>query len=193
VASHERRFRLVGADVYQHFPDSKPEYVSGFHPLEFQPMCEPFSQTWKPRCRSGHYKHPLQRFDRAGPFITCQLGYHTCDPNDHSQLVEPTPGIVTHHFQFRDEAVTRRRLAQVYGPDSPRSAQLPRIHNFAGARRLRSADAVYSQRWSEVANHRHAGGDPGVDLRPWSDFSPWAQPRRWYSEDDLAWAIAQLA
>jgi hypothetical protein len=189
LATLDRRFRVVGAQCYQHFPHAKPEYVSGFHPLEFQPMCEPFSQAWIRRCPLDHFKHPLQRFDRVGPFITVKRGFHSCEPNDRQQLVEPAQGIVTHHFQFRDEEQTRRRLAEVYGSDSPRVAQLLRFKNMAGVRRLRSADAVYTQRWAEVENERHARGDLGVHPRRWSEFSGWSQPRRWYGADVIARAM----
>jgi glycosyltransferase involved in cell wall biosynthesis len=191
LATLDRRFRVVGADFFQHFPVAKPEYVRGFHPLEFQPMCEPFSQPPIPQCRAGHFKHPLQRFDRTGPFVSSLRGFHMCQSNDRSQLVEPTPGIVTHHFQYRDEDLTRRRLAEVYGPGASRGAQLRRLGASGGDGRLRSVDAVYAHRWAEVDNQRHIRGDVGVQPRPWSDFSGWTQPRRWYDADELDHALGR--
>jgi glycosyltransferase involved in cell wall biosynthesis len=189
LATLDRRFRMVGADFFLHFPHTKPAYVSGFHPLEFQPMCEPFSQPPIPQCRAGHFKHPLQRFDRAGPFVSSLSGSHRCRTNDRSLLLEPTPGIVSHHFQYREEDFTRRRLTEVYGPGPSRGAQLRRMGASGGEGRLRSADAVYAQRWAEVDNQRHIRGDVGVRLRPWSDFSGWTQPRRWYGGDELDHAL----
>jgi len=109
----DRRFRVVGSRYYQHFPDHKPEYIRGFHPLEFQPLCEPFWMPLFPKCGIRHYKHPLQRFDRDGPFILSSVGFHTCEANDRVQLVEPSAGVVTHHFQYRTESITRRRLSEV--------------------------------------------------------------------------------
>jgi len=184
------RFRVVGADVYRHFPDTKPEYIPGFHPLEFQPLCELFRQPSMPRCRLLHHKHPLQRFDRSGPFITSARGYHECEPNDRRALIEPAVGIVTHHFQFREESVTRRRLDEVYGPQGGRGETLRHFKNLGGLGRLESADAVYSQRWAEVDNQHHIVGDVGVHLRPWQSFSGWSVPLRWYGEDELILAIS---
>jgi glycosyltransferase involved in cell wall biosynthesis len=189
VAGLDRRFRVVGADVYRHFPDAKPEYITGFHPLEFQPLCERFTQPTMSHCRLGHYKHPLQRFDRAGPFLTSARGFHTCQPNDKAQLVEPATGIVTHHFQYLEEEWTRRRLTQVYDPGSGRAQQHLTLNNLGGLRRLRTVDAVYAQRWDEVDNHRHNKADRGVHLRPWSDISGWSQPKRWYDANELSRAI----
>jgi hypothetical protein len=193
LATLDHRFRVVGAEFYQHFPHAKPEYVRGFHPLDFQPMCEPFCQPSIPRCRFGHFKHPLQRFDREGPFITSMGGYHTCRPNDRTQLIEPTRGVVSHHFQYRSEVATRRRLAEVYGPASPRGVQLLRYQSRDGDRRLRTVEAVYARRWAEVENQRHIRGDVGVHLRPWSDFSSYSQPLRWYSDAELARAVGAMA
>jgi glycosyltransferase involved in cell wall biosynthesis len=189
VAGLDRRYRVVGADVYRHFPDAKPEYIPGFHPLEFQPLCEPFVQPTMPRCGLRHHKHPLQRFDRAGPFLTSDRGYHACQADDRAQLVEPATGIVTHHFQFREEASTRRRLAEVYDPGTGRAQHHQTLRNVGGLGRLRSVDAVYAQRWDEVDNQRHNKADPGVQPRPWSDISGWSQPKRWYDADDLSQAI----
>jgi glycosyltransferase involved in cell wall biosynthesis len=192
LATLDRRYRVVGAEFFQHFPAAKPEYISGFHPLDFQPMCEPFWQPTLPRCRLGHFKHPLQRYDRAGPFVASLGGYHSCRPNDRGQLVEPTTGIVSHHFQYREEARTRRRLAEVYGSGDSRGAQLRRYGSLDGEWRARSVDAVYARRWDEVDNQRHVRGDTGVQLRPWSEFTPWSEPRRWYDATALSSAIKAL-
>jgi glycosyltransferase involved in cell wall biosynthesis len=181
----DRRFRVVGADYYQHFPDQKPEYISGFHPLEFQTRCEPFWQPLIPMCDDHHFKHPLQRFDRNGPFLEATVGFHKSIPNDQAQLVEPTLGIVTHHFQYRAEAVTRHRLAEVYGAAPGRAEQSLRRNWPNGRRRLETVDAVYEQRWLDVDNQRRMPGDVGVHPRPWSDFTSHPNPRRWYSQTDL--------
>jgi glycosyltransferase involved in cell wall biosynthesis len=181
----DRRFRVAGANYYQHFPHEKPEYISGFHPLEFQPLCEPYWQPPFPKCGIGHYKHPLQRFDRDAPFIEASVGFHTCLANDRVPLVEPIGGIVTHHFQYRDESVTRRRLAEVFGAASGRAEQSLRRNWPNGRRRFETVDAVYEQRWKDVDNQRRIRGNTGVELRPWSEFTSQPAPRRWYSEQDL--------
>jgi len=186
----DRRFRVVGAQYYQHYPHQKPEYLRGFHPLDFQPLCEPFSQPAIPRCGSGHYKHPLQRFDRSGPFVVAENGFHTGRANDRAQLVEPTTGIVTHHFQYREETLTRHRLARHYGAMARRDTHLAPADVTDGARRLRNLDAIYAQRWDEVDNQRHIRGDRGVSPRPWPDLTAYPEPPRWYGADDLAGALA---
>jgi glycosyltransferase involved in cell wall biosynthesis len=181
----DRRFRTVGGSFYQHFPHTKPEYVPGFQPLDFQPMCEPFWQAFMPRCTIRHYKHPLARYDRSGPFLFTPNSFHVWTPNDKSQLIEPRVGIVTHHFQYRQEEVTRQRLDSIFGSGSDRGAQLRRAGSTGGQRRLRSVDAVYSQRWEAVDNDRHVPRDVGVRLRPWNDVSPGFEPVRWYSDQEL--------
>lgn len=181
----DRRFRVAGAHYYQHFPHQKPEYISGFHPLEFQPLCEPYWQPPFPKCDVRHYKHPLQRFDRGGPFIEASVGFHTCLANDRVQLVEPITGIVTHHFQYRAESITKRRLSEVYGPTPGRGEQSWRRNWPNGRRRLESADAVYERRWKDVDNQRRIPGNVGVRPRPWSDFTSQPEPRRWYTAQDL--------
>ena len=64
VATLDRRFRVVGSVCVNHVPGGKPEYVPGFHPIDFQPLCYEFSPSWTPMCGQNHWKHPLQRFDR---------------------------------------------------------------------------------------------------------------------------------
>jgi glycosyltransferase involved in cell wall biosynthesis len=185
----DHRFRAVGASYYQHFPHQKPEYVRGFHPLEFQPLCEPFWMPLFPKCEIRHYKHPLQRFDRNEPFITASVGFHTCEANDRAQLIEPSTGIITHHFQYRAESVTRGRLSEVYGAPSGRGEQSLRRNWPNGSRRLESVDAVYAQRWNEVDNQRRIPDNVGVSPRPWSDFTSRPEPRRWYATEDLKEAL----
>ncbi len=183
LAQLDRRFRIVGADVYQHYPDGKPEYISGFHPLDFQPMCFLHRETPVPRCRNLHRKHPLQRFDRSGPFITSMLGFHQCTAGKGVQLLEPPEGIVMHHFQYRDEALTRKRIGAVYGDVDSRLSRANSPYPEPGHARLDSLDAVYSQRWSEVDNQSTIKGDVGVNLVPWSSVSS-SEPARWYSEEE---------
>src|SRR5262249_45555665 len=63
LASLDRSFRIVGGRVVNHYPGPvAPRYVSGFHPLDFQPLAEELPER---RCWLWHRKHPLQRFDRG--------------------------------------------------------------------------------------------------------------------------------
>ena len=188
----DRRFRIVGSTFYQHYPHQKPEYIRGFHPIDFQPFCEPFWQPSIPRCRQNHWKHPLQRFDQEGPFIAIGRGFHMCESADRSQLVEPVLGIVTHHFHYREEDSSRRRLSSSYEGVGGRLEHLPSAARD-GSKRLKSVDAVYSQRWADVDNQRHVRGEVGVELHPWNEFTHHSEPKRWYNEQDLAQALEDIS
>ena len=180
LATLDRRFRLVGATFQNHVPETKPEYIAGFHPIDFQPRCYTFEPADFSPCRLGHWKHPLQRFDRHGHFVLSNDGAHTAFCSD--RLVEPTVGIVAHHFQYRDEARTRAKLELASGPGSTRTG----LHEAAGftgfARRRRSLDAVYSQRWADMDTPPNAQRASGLDPRPWPGA---AAVRRWYGPDEV--------
>jgi hypothetical protein len=175
----DRRFRVVGASFMNHVPSSKPEYAEGFHPIDFQPLYYPFEPANHPSCPLGHWKHPLQRFDRHGQFVLSNDGAHTAFASE--PLVEPAVGIVTHHFQYRDEERTRAKLELVCSSANPRV----RLHESAGfsgfARRRRSLDAVYAGRWADmdVLPNRQAGAS--LRPRPWPDI---ADVRRWYPREE---------
>lgn len=187
LATLDRRFRLVGARYVNHFPSEKPEYIPGFHPIDFQPLCYEFDPARWPPCPRGHWKHPLQRFDRHGHFLLSNDGAHSGFCSE--PLIEPSDSVVTHHFQYRDERLTRAKLEFTCGPDSTRTT----LHGSTGfdgfARRRRSLDAVYAGRWSEVdtipnklATSQHPAAWPHLD-----------RVRRWYQPADLAAARAAWA
>ncbi len=181
LATLDRRFRVVGSAYVNHLPNEKPEYLPGFHPIDFQPLYYEFLPVWTPMCgQRSHWKHPLQRFDRGGNFIVSRAGSHwgIC-PQD---LVEPEGAIITHHFQYRDEDLTRAKLHLTCGPGSGRTALYGTNQLDGFNRRLRSLDAVYAQRWDDVeveVNRTLAASDPP---RPWPAM---ADVRRWYSLSDL--------
>ena len=180
LATLDRRFRIVGANYVNHVPSAKPEYLSGYHPIDFQPLCYEFVPARWPPCGLGHWKHPLQRFDRRGHFLLSNDGAHSgyCSET----LIEPIGGIVTHHFQYRDEDLTRAKLELTCGPGSMRTS-LHESNGFDGfVRRRKSLDAVYSQRWSEVdtiPNKNPAGSDAPT---PWAHLG---RVRRWYDVAEL--------
>jgi hypothetical protein len=183
----DSRTRVVGATYFNHYPDSKPEYVTGFHPLDFQPLCHPFVQPPFPHCSQGHWKHPLQRFDREGPFLAATEGFHRARTMDGQTLIEPVGGIVSHHFPYREEQTTRIRLHKMHeGGEGSRDS----VHRTVGSddafRRLRSCDAVYEQRWDKVDNLLHVRGDMGVHLLPWGKVNDLGIPARWYTPSRLS-------
>lgn len=183
----DRRFRVVGTRFFDHYPSEAPHYVPGRHPLDFQPLCEELAY---PMCPNRHRKHPLQRYDRDGPSLQCAEGFHIVQCTE--QLYEPLQPAFLHHFSYRDEGVTRRRLEALWatgGTGSSRALEARDTHMLA--RRL-SVDAVYSQNWAEV--HNFVALDPmysalssvppkGVGVRPWSEAveAEHQQVLRWYS------------
>jgi glycosyltransferase involved in cell wall biosynthesis len=188
LASLDRRFRLVGASYVNHFPSGKPEYLSGFHPIDLQPLCYDFEPARWPPCAWGHWKHPLQRFDMDGQFILSNDGSHTAFSND--SLIAPTGGIVTHHFQYRDEAYTRAKLELTCGPGSNRTA-LHEATGFDGfVRRRASLDAVYAGRWADVDTIPIVDPNAARHPKPWTGMN---SVRRWYQLDELAEARRRWA
>ena len=119
LATLDQRFRIVGSTPLNHVPDAKPEYLAGYHPIDFQPLFYTFEPVRQPPCHLGHWKHPLQRTDRFGHFVLSNPGAHTAICSE--SLVEPSQGIVTHHFQYRDEELTRAKLELTCGPGSRRT------------------------------------------------------------------------
>jgi hypothetical protein len=45
----DQRFRIVGSTFYNHYPNSAPENLPGFHPVDFQPLCETYAPVARPR------------------------------------------------------------------------------------------------------------------------------------------------
>ncbi|MGH8773916.1 MAG: glycosyltransferase family 2 protein [Jiangellaceae bacterium] len=193
----DRSFRIVGTRYFNHFPDRKPESLPGFHPLDLQPLCQ---EKRGNQCRWGHRKHPLQRFDRSGPPITCGIGYHaaTCP----EALFEPTDTTFTHHFPYRLEAATRLRSETLCGRDGKGVSRVEAydqmVRSNAGtvsdmSKRFRTLDHVYAQDWPRVENLRRQGSPMGVEPEPWTTLvdPADASSARWYSPADLAVEVAQ--
>ncbi len=185
LRSLDRRFRIVGSTYYNHFPSDRPSYIPGFHPVDFQPLCERFWPARARHCVQPHWKHPLQRFDRDERFIVAGPGFHTgtikaLSGRVREPLWEPEGGIVTHHVQYRLESDTRARLELLCGSD--RTVRDHAMGNTQMKKRLQSLDAIYAQDWQHVANHR--GWEPalGVQPRPWPDPT---STRRWYDMGQL--------
>ncbi len=167
LATLDRRFRLVGARFFNHYPDRVPEYVEGHHPLDHEPLC---AEWVYPMCRDGHRKHPLQRWDRDAAPITCTDGFHQARCDD-GPLLEPAVPIYLHHFPYRVEAVSRRRLELLVGDAAGRAASDPATH-WHIHKRFATFDHVYRHHWNRVASVDDQGPRRGVHLRPWSRQVP---------------------
>jgi glycosyltransferase involved in cell wall biosynthesis len=176
----DKRFRIVGARYFNHFPDQYPQHVSGLHPIEFQPLCE---ELVHPMCPSGHRKHPLQRYDRFAAPIECGRGFHLAECAD--ELYEPVQPIFLHHFPFRGEATTRWRLGQLWAKDSSGQSRAHEADDATGHMlpRFRSLGAVYAQDWNNVENFMPSHPPRGVALKPWEELveSEHQHIRRWSS------------
>jgi hypothetical protein len=188
----DRRFRIVGARFINHFPDRMPAYVSGFHPLDFQSLCEEHRMG----CALAHRKHPLQRFDRAGPPIYCDRGFHRAT-SDERPLREPTSAIYVHHFPYREPDVTRRRLALLCENDTAGKSRVREGDDAADGMvpRFQTLDAVYRGDWAQVRNYRIDGKHSGAQPVPWSEVADPGDTdvQRWYSRDELDAALHSQA
>jgi len=186
LATLDERFRVVGTRYFNHYPSGSPHYEAGRHPLDFQPLCEELAY---PMCPSRHRKHPLQRYDRGRPLIQCGNGFHdaSCD----EQLYEPAQPAFLHHFPFRDERMTRRRLEALWARDDSGLTRALESRDTHMLTRFRCLDAVYARDWAKVENF--IALDPlnnvlnaptsGVDPKPWCEMvEPEHQPvLRWYA------------
>jgi hypothetical protein len=116
LGSLDRSFRCVGARFFKHYPSSVPAYTSGRHPIDEMPWCR---EDTGDHCGNAlnHYKHPLQRYDRAGPPITVGVGAHSVSCR-HAALFEPQDSVLVHHFRYREEHATRLRMARLCGVDA---------------------------------------------------------------------------
>jgi hypothetical protein len=189
VGTLDQQFRVVGMRFFDHYPGGSPQYVGGRHPLDFQPLCE---EVAIPMCPSGHRKHPLQRYDRGGPPLECGRGLHFAHCSAH--LYEPAQPAFLHHFPYRDERATRRRLETLWTAQQRGMVDgVPSDDCIHMLTRFRSLDAVYRQAWTDVENF--IALDPmyetmnprpparGVHPKPWAES---VEPRhqhvlRWYS------------
>ena len=180
----DRRFRVVGSRFINHFPEAEPAYIPGFHPLEFQPLCE----EHRVGCQLGHRKHSLQRFDRSGPAILSDRGFHRATSRERP-LREPTEAIFLHHFPYRDRDVTRRRLSMLCATDNSGETRVQGGDDAADGMvpRFETLDAVYRGDWARVRNYRfeseYSTARPGL----WTDLADATEqiPQRWYSTDEL--------
>lgn len=141
------QFRIVGFRFFDHYPTGTPQYVSGRHPLDFQPLCEELAY---PMCPANHRKHSLQRFDRGGAPIRCGRGFHLAECTD--ELYEPAVPAFIHHFPYRNEASTRARLDALWARDDQGSVRALESHDTHMLARHRSLRAVYAGDWDAVVN-----------------------------------------
>ena len=180
----DRSFRIVGARFFNHYPSDGLQYVSGFHPLDFQPLCEELSFR---TCWAWHRTHPLRRFDRDRPAILGDdVGLHRAS-SDEQPLFEPVEAVFDHHFPFRLKEVTLRRLQALFSPAHSSSGRVDPsdpVHGHMTAR-LQALEAVYAQDWEKVPLELVGGcRRPHAKPVPWQELvEPEHRPvKRWYPE-----------
>jgi glycosyl transferase family 2 len=169
----------VGCLTLEHFPTTRPAYVPGLHPADLQPMAALRTARW---CRAGHWKHPVLRWnperDRA-----FDEGAHKVI-SDESTLREPARGIVVHHCPFREEAVTRRRLAQLMSERLSHLTEQETLQRQQMLGRVRVVDRVYAGEFEELRQPSVGFFPRRLQLKPWQELVP-AQDRvfrRWNSQ-----------
>ena len=189
VSSLDRRFRVVGARVFNHYPSGEPANVTGCHPLDFQPLCQ---EVRIAPCSLRHWKHPLFRWDVGGSWIGPVNSCHRMGIRS-ERLIEPEIGIFLHHFQFRERHTTFDRLQRLCEPrdggDRRTALQEGRLGRESGAtRRLATLEYVYAGQWDRVELPSVDGHKKGVRLKPWNEqVSPAdAAVLRWYPPEDGA-------
>lgn len=185
LARLDRRFRIVGARVFNHFPTTELANVRGRHPLDYQPMCQELQMAW---CSLRHWKHPLIRWDRSGPPVRPESGFHRVRAP--VRLGEPDESVFMHHFQYRNRPETYDRLrhlceAQEDGVVRSAKQDLTVRGGSGGRLRWETLDYVYSQNWAKVTWLTPRGHRFGVDPRPWASLVSQtdASVARWYDAE----------
>jgi len=180
----DRRFRIVGSRFINHFPDREPAYIPGFHPLDFQPLCEEHREG----CQLRHRKHSLQRFDRSGKVILSDRGFHRATSSERP-LHEPTEAIFLHHFPYRDPDVTRRRLSLLCATDQSGETRVQREDDAADGMvpRFETLEAVYRGDWARVRNYRFDSEFSTARPGRWDELADATElePKLWYSRAEL--------
>ena len=164
IGSLDRRFRVVGARVLNHYPTpGGPAHIPGEHPINQQPLCQEISSKI---CDQRHLKHPLLRWDRHGPRIDASPGFHRAEPSQ-SPWIEPVGSVIMHHFPFRNEEATRRRMDALWSSQDTSRAKLNDPGTDHMQARAQSLDAVYTGDWGRVRNYDPEGPEEGVQLVDW--------------------------
>lgn len=141
----------VGALSLDHFPSGHPANIPGSHPAHLQPLG--WLRQYPPNkvCRRGHWKHPLLKTTDGDWWAIFSRGIHAQLIRKGTRLVEPTGALLLHHFPYRNEADTRKRLEKLCSGKERRSLVDDVALNDEGAiQRWKHLDAVYRGDWAKV-------------------------------------------
>lgn len=195
LQSLDRRFRIVGARNYNHYPAQQPYYIRGFHPIDFQPLCIEYIAHQFGHCPLGHWKHPLHRYDRNAPAIISEPGFHRARC-EQKPLFEPMQPIFLNHFPYRDREITSRRLRTLCSNDTSgfvrNKMNNDRIGGISGiTKRFNKLDKIYQQQWHQSKNVNGQNISVGDHPRHWRDICGEENKtiRCWYSPEKVRNAI----
>jgi glycosyltransferase involved in cell wall biosynthesis len=140
----DRSFRVVGSRTMNHYPRRDHPLEEGQDPRF---VATNVQERMGIHCRRDHWKHPLVRWDAQGPSLVASNGYHIVHAD--RRLTEPRLALVTHHYPYRAQSATVRRLERLR----------PRLegHGWAVSRRESNADAIYREAYDEVDTYDMVG------------------------------------
>jgi hypothetical protein len=165
LAEIDSACRVVGARVFDHYPDPGYRHPERRNPVGAQRLCR---EKLDDRCTLHHHKHPLLLWMRHRPRIEVEPGFHQLSCQD-EPLLEPTQSVIINHFPFRDHDRMRARLSALERRARPEPTALDIASTAHMRARLATLDAVYDQRHDEVLDYRT--GTPGLKLEPWPDIA----------------------
>jgi hypothetical protein len=133
----DRSYRIVGSRTMNHYPRRDHPLEEGQDP---RVVATNVQERVGPFCRLDHWKHPLVRWDSRGPSLVASKGYHIVHAD--RRLIEPSHAVISHHYPYRAQSATLRRLQQLR----------PRLegHPWAVSRREANSDAIYREAYDEV-------------------------------------------
>jgi hypothetical protein len=163
----DRDVRVVGARAFDHYPTTTAPVPRDRHPIDVVPKCAEEAGRFRARCPAGHYKHPLQRFDRDGPRIIALKGFHRVRST--VRLLEAPEPVFIQHFPFRNEEATRARLgALVRADDGDARITAHEAAELAGSKRGSTASRRYAE-LDAIYDAARTGVPYDPALAPWPD------------------------
>ena len=140
----DRSYRTVGSRTMNHYPRRDHPLEEGQDP---RLVATNVQERVGPFCRLDHWKHPLVRWDAQGPLLEASKGYHIVHAR--RRLIEPLHALISHHYPYRAQSATVRRLQLLR----------PRLegHLWAVSRREANSDAIYREAYDEVDIHDMVG------------------------------------
>ena len=199
----DARVNCVGANAIDLYPTTEPYYSPGMHPADTMPEGLARKLVRGVCCESGHWKHPLLRYE-GGVFNMAQSrGQHVpfVQPGTATPL-ESDETIVIFHAPIRAKEATFKRLEALCAKKEElggqhRSAGDDHLINAQGAiKRWRSLEHVYAGRWDQVELPHaqiYGGAITGIALYPWRRLLPKLKSfPRWYPDPNATMTAGKV-